>query len=687
MPASFFLTTFLFGAARAEFISLRSFEFVNSAHPYFAKDRVRAVFKELTGDVVDFKFLRNGKEVAFFETNERNAYSMVVNASGYYEALFISIALSVSGASTILLDEPGRSFHPYWMQRLHHMIFVSPIYADKTIIVATHSPHFISEYSIPFIARCVKRDGLSTVIPLIEANAQPSRLERYAKLFVEPMIAPLFFSSKALIVEGGHDFRLFRGLQQLLYRSNRPASVSHLTDLDCDVIHGGGWHAVLRWLALAKRLQIAAVGVVDFDAVAPNWKIVRNKYAGENPQDRHPDAIRLHDAQSEYKKAQNKHNEESKKLRALGALDSHLKKRVDELRVDEEKKRTTRDLLLNSVSIPGIDPSDPDKLFKTVADLAAVKPQRFYSDGLTPAEEHHIWETCVRPITRDQKRLDPKGDNSRGGKAKPAHRNAQPKSGNDARDDDVDTGSDMRRFLPELWRPDDSNPHHKILTQYMNYSDTNPAHPTFAELIGALKSVGVYVWPPEYCDLEGVVGQGVKECTGKHFWENREKSLSAAKSFSELASTAAALLVEGFEFMKLIRFIENKPYCFFRVRKAPPIRHRYIASLVAAYVAPNPMAAAGIVHAAGWNSAPSALSVAVLSTPGSQASSAPRTAPSVPAHRASGPPPEECKHGERCNHLKNGTCKFAHSPEAIAARRKYEREMTRIRDAELKKEK
>lgn len=102
------------------------------------------------------------KEVIFFEGEEpRNGLPVTCEqaAGAHYEALMVVAAIfGFSRAKTIILDEPGRSFHPPLQRNLRELIFASQEAQalNASILVVTHSPDMLSEESFNYIYRCTR---------------------------------------------------------------------------------------------------------------------------------------------------------------------------------------------------------------------------------------------------------------------------------------------------------------------------------------------------------------------------------------------------------------------------------------------------------------------------------------------------------------------------------------------------
>jgi hypothetical protein len=116
--------------------------------------------------------LQEGQPVIFFYSAQQDNIPIPFHlaAGAHYEAVMVLATLFAFGGKTVILDEPGKSFHPTLMRELRDLVMNSPSLQNCHILLITHSSDMISERVLPCAHRCTFRPRTIPTAPSIMAG-------------------------------------------------------------------------------------------------------------------------------------------------------------------------------------------------------------------------------------------------------------------------------------------------------------------------------------------------------------------------------------------------------------------------------------------------------------------------------------------------------------------------------------
>ena len=163
--------------------------------------------------------------------------------------------------SALLIDEPEIHLHPGMIKKL-----IKGITAGDTnqVIVTSHSPLFVSAYTLQHVYRVLKDEQGSHVYSLAQSGQHIDRQRLVQELNADNL--EMFFADKVLLVEGVSDRILMRGLIDRFYEG----------PYDIKVIYTHGKSNIDVYIDLMKTFHIPYVVMLDRDAlhnVAHNFGI------------------------------------------------------------------------------------------------------------------------------------------------------------------------------------------------------------------------------------------------------------------------------------------------------------------------------------------------------------------------------------------------------------------------------
>lgn len=196
----------------------------------------------------------------------------------------------VGGGPQLILacEEPELYQHPPQVRHLYNVL-LSLSEQDSQILIATHSPYFVSGEGFESVRLVRKVDGVSTIaktshdevsesIASVKAEAALKPSGQLAKIHqaLQPGLSEMFFTSKIVFVEGLED-------------SAYVTTYLHLMDLwdeyrrlGCHLVPVHGKSEMLQPLAVAKCLQIPAFVIFDADSDKPDKRGSKEKHRKDN---------------------------------------------------------------------------------------------------------------------------------------------------------------------------------------------------------------------------------------------------------------------------------------------------------------------------------------------------------------------------------------------------------------------
>ena len=237
-------------------------------------------------------------------------------SGGEIEILMTLCAIHLSGAETVILDEPGHSLHPPLQAQMRRWIETQGP-RDQVCVVVTHSTEFISPQSLsclyhmafvgrgftPFRLRLQgQASGSSDAIPATEDEAQSVLVQEAAgpsctpqssqtsprqviftqeiiTMLMRPDMHKMFFATGLYFVEGETDKRVLSAVRHCMMeeaneimKTNK--SVRHLLrakevlEMDrWDILALGGCSEAVKAYKAATELKIPCAIVLDLDAI------------------------------------------------------------------------------------------------------------------------------------------------------------------------------------------------------------------------------------------------------------------------------------------------------------------------------------------------------------------------------------------------------------------------------------
>lgn len=154
--------------------------------------------------------------------------------------------------SVVLIDEPEIHLHPGLIKRLLK-IFKGGM--TNQLIVTSHSPLFITAYTLPHVYRVLKDEQGSHVYSLAQQPGHLNQQRLVQEINADNM--EMFFADKVLLVEGVSDRILMRGLIDRFYTG----------PYDIKVIHTQGKTNIESYLELMRTFHIPYLVMLDRDVL------------------------------------------------------------------------------------------------------------------------------------------------------------------------------------------------------------------------------------------------------------------------------------------------------------------------------------------------------------------------------------------------------------------------------------
>jgi predicted ATP-dependent endonuclease of OLD family len=175
----------------------------------------------------------------------------------------------------LLIDEPELSLHPQVQRNLARLLLETSL--ANQIILATHSPHFMSWESLKqgAVACRLNMTTDGSKLSLLSAASLEKILsitesDRKNVMLYDAVAKEVFFSRGALFVEGPEDANILRSYIE----------ESGLRDLEIFGYGSGGASNMINWLTMCDELGIRAFGLYDGDAEGTEQHaLARDKFA------------------------------------------------------------------------------------------------------------------------------------------------------------------------------------------------------------------------------------------------------------------------------------------------------------------------------------------------------------------------------------------------------------------------
>lgn len=172
---------------------------------------------------------------------------------GFRRVLVILLYALHPEYSIVMIDEPEIHLHPGMIKKLLKILSSR---ATCQIIMTTHSPLFVTAYTLRQVYRVLKDADGSHVYSLAQNPSQFDQERLVQELNADNL--EMFFADKVLLVEGVSDRILMRGLIDRFYQGPD----------DIKVIHVHGKSNIDVYIELMKIFHIPYTVMLDHDALA-----------------------------------------------------------------------------------------------------------------------------------------------------------------------------------------------------------------------------------------------------------------------------------------------------------------------------------------------------------------------------------------------------------------------------------
>lgn len=169
------------------------------------EEREQKILKFITyPEEFKFELLKDGSVVVKHETSTS---PLLKTSEGILEAKLTSLLLAHKGIQTLCLEEPDRGMHPQMIERLKKELYRNA--RNKTIIVVTHSPHFIDTYTINKTHVFFRKKAEESYVCSVRNAGHSKDLSRVTDI---ETLRSLLFATKVLLVEGATDREVVQGI-------------------------------------------------------------------------------------------------------------------------------------------------------------------------------------------------------------------------------------------------------------------------------------------------------------------------------------------------------------------------------------------------------------------------------------------------------------------------------------------
>ena len=218
--------------------------------------------QSITGmpEILFQEFSRSLDDEALENDRPERTFTIPDAPSGMYEVLMVLLALFELEATTVILDEPGKSLHPTKQSLLRKKIAKK---TNRTVITITHSAEMISEATISNIRRIARNGRRETVI--LPRLHKPRSL----KWACDPRVRSVFFSVGVLFVEGESDLRWMEAFSTCLRERMDKETAG---EFFWEIIQLGGKSNTKHAMKVVKTLNIPYLILLDWDALLVSKK-------------------------------------------------------------------------------------------------------------------------------------------------------------------------------------------------------------------------------------------------------------------------------------------------------------------------------------------------------------------------------------------------------------------------------
>ena len=230
--------------------------------------RAKEIFDHITGPLV-YNFNKTGDDIIVEHKNENpketKSVPLLKTPEGIIEAQQLALLLAHKTISTMCFEEPDRGMHPRMIEQL---LQVLTEVKDKTLLVVTHSPYMINNFTANLTHVCVRRKecgtskSVHTVHPLIE-ESKIDNDQSSSKITIDTEeLKKILFSSQILCVEGKTD-KIF--VESIFEQSKKFETMKIIASHQILVMGSNTLHLKIK--TLCSRLNVKCIVLMDRDAI------------------------------------------------------------------------------------------------------------------------------------------------------------------------------------------------------------------------------------------------------------------------------------------------------------------------------------------------------------------------------------------------------------------------------------
>ena len=187
-------------------------------------------------------------------------------ASGLYEILVLIATIWGESNKILVLDEPELHLHPAMQRRILNLLFKSRTKEGTQIILATHSPYFVSASEIERTWRFTETPKGTKAHNISGALSKLEGLDKrkfIAKLSLTD-VRSILFSQGVVFVEGLSDKLVVEQIDRFLSAKEKGAN---LDENEWPIIDVGGKESLSSFIMLCHVLGVKNLAVLDYDAL------------------------------------------------------------------------------------------------------------------------------------------------------------------------------------------------------------------------------------------------------------------------------------------------------------------------------------------------------------------------------------------------------------------------------------
>lgn len=224
------------------------------------EEREQKILKFITyPEEFKFELLKDGSVVVKHETSTS---PLLKTSEGILEAKLTSLLLAHKGIQTLCLEEPDRGMHPQMIERLKKELYRNA--RNKTIIVVTHSPHFIDTYTINKTHVFFRKKEEESYVCSVRNAGHSKDLSRVTDI---ETLRSLLFATKVLLVEGATDREVVQGIltQHRLLREGESSGDDFTNISSYQIITIGGCENAGKVKKFCKFINLPCLCLLDRD--------------------------------------------------------------------------------------------------------------------------------------------------------------------------------------------------------------------------------------------------------------------------------------------------------------------------------------------------------------------------------------------------------------------------------------